>query len=115
MSVGLFVLPRSRLGLKYCHVVVSRHGVWVANSIYWTLITRNYEYVQVTGTVSRIYTLYKSLYYSTHKFLFVFTSPCLVTAPNSVHSSACVLMSLPTGDCLATPNHDYDSGGGFII
>jgi hypothetical protein len=27
----------------YCHVLVTRHGVWIGNWIYWTLITRNYR------------------------------------------------------------------------
>jgi hypothetical protein len=28
---------------KYCHVLVTRHGVWIHYWIYWTLISRSYE------------------------------------------------------------------------
>jgi hypothetical protein len=27
----------------YCHMLVTRHEVWVAYWIYWTPITRNYK------------------------------------------------------------------------
>jgi hypothetical protein len=60
------------------------------------------SYLQVT--VSQIYTLYKSLHCGTHKVFYVFAIRCLVTAPNNVDSSVSVLMSLPAGDCLATPH-----------
>jgi hypothetical protein len=28
---------------RYCHVLVTRHGVWIANWIYWTLVTHNHR------------------------------------------------------------------------
>jgi hypothetical protein len=28
---------------RYCHVLVTRHGVWIDKWIYWMLITRNYK------------------------------------------------------------------------
>jgi hypothetical protein len=42
---------------------------------------------------SRICTLYKSLYCSTHKLFCLFTSHCLITASNNVDSSVSVLYS----------------------
>jgi hypothetical protein len=27
----------------HCHVLLTRHGVWIVDCIYWTLITRNYN------------------------------------------------------------------------
>jgi hypothetical protein len=50
-----------------------------------------------------MYALYKSLYFSTHKVFYVFTSRYLVMVPNNVDSSASILMSLLAGDSLATP------------
>jgi hypothetical protein len=29
----------------YCHVLVTRHVVWIDNWIYWTLITCNYNII----------------------------------------------------------------------
>jgi hypothetical protein len=29
--------------ITYCHALVTRHGVWIGNWIYWTTITRKYR------------------------------------------------------------------------
>jgi hypothetical protein len=28
---------------RYCHVLVTKHRVWIGNWIYWNLRTRNYK------------------------------------------------------------------------
>lgn len=33
-----------------CHMLVTRHGVWIDNFIYWELITRNYIWYMVLNT-----------------------------------------------------------------
>jgi hypothetical protein len=39
----LFILFYSTELNIYCHVLVTRHRVWIDNWIYWTIITRNYK------------------------------------------------------------------------
>jgi hypothetical protein len=36
----------------YCHVLVTRHRVWIGNWIYWTLITRNYKELYIGVLIS---------------------------------------------------------------
>jgi hypothetical protein len=50
----------------------------------------------------KIYIHYKSLYCSTYKVFYVFTSHCLVMIPNNVDSSASILISLLADDCPTT-------------
>jgi hypothetical protein len=34
-----------KIHLKYCHMSVTRHGIWIDNWIYWTLTTHNYKWL----------------------------------------------------------------------
>jgi hypothetical protein len=63
------------------HVCVTIDGVWIGNWIYWPLQI----VTQVTIALSLIHTLCSSVQYVL-SLLSVFTSRCLVTAPNDRRS-----------------------------
>jgi hypothetical protein len=67
----------------------------------------------VTVTVPQIYSLYKSLYCSTHKDIHIFISRCPLTALNSGYSSASELTSSLDGGWLAT--HSWRQLSGFSL
>jgi hypothetical protein len=59
---------RQKYRSPYCHMLMTRHGVWTDNLIYWPLITT---------AVSLIYTHYKSLQ---HTLSWIFILSSLVVA-----------------------------------
>jgi hypothetical protein len=49
-----FLIPSKQI-LRYCHDLVTRHGVWIGNWIYWTRINRNYKnYSALANSRSRL-------------------------------------------------------------
>jgi hypothetical protein len=76
---------------------VTRHGAWIGNWIYCTLITHNYKELSYNFTI----------HYSTH-YVFsvccVFITCSLATASNTVDSLASVFTSLLATDCLIGPH-----------
>jgi hypothetical protein len=59
--------------------LVTIHGVWIGNWIYWTLIDRNFKYSALANPRNRLLTIAH-----TKSSRFVFTSRCYVTDANNV-------------------------------
>lgn len=84
--------------LIYCHISVTRNGVWIGNYIYWTPIPLNCKHI----TLSVIYTFYKSLQHALSQSVIVFASHCSVMVPKNGNSFALMLTALPASSHLTS-------------